>query len=104
MARRLRHLDTKKSPLSFHAIFPEVTEKPEVPVRGMIQFLHSADLEKEWYGDRAYWEAYLGMLARDRFNSFNLVFAHQTPYKTPPSTFIFTVKKYPKVKVLGLSD
>ena len=104
MARRLRHLDTKKSPLSFHAIFPEATEKPEIPVRGMIQFLHSADLEREWYYDRAYWEAYLGMLARDRFNSFNLVFAHQTSYLAPPYPFLFTVEKYPQVKATGLSE
>jgi hypothetical protein len=69
----------------------------------MVQFLHSADLEREWYYDASYWDAYLGMLARDRFNSFNLVFAHQTDYLAPPYPFLLEVEKYPGVRVPGLS-
>jgi hypothetical protein len=83
---------------------PEESGRPDTAVRGMVQFLHNADLEKSWYYDPEYWTQYLGMLARCRFNSFNLVFAHQTSYLAPPYPFLFNVEKYPKVQVPGLSD
>src|SRR5262249_27254586 len=50
------------------------------PIRGIRYFLHNADLERDWYYSREYWDEYLGMLARNHFNRFNLVFAHQTEY------------------------
>ncbi len=92
------------APLSqWLASLPHETGRPAVPVRGMIQFLHDADLERSWYYDREYWENYLGMLARDRFNSLNLVFAHQTSYLAPPYPFLFDVEEFPQVRVPGLS-
>ncbi|PYV10338.1 MAG: hypothetical protein DMG07_21290 [Acidobacteria bacterium] len=104
LARRINRLPPGTLPARALADTREETAKPEVPVRGMVQFLHSADLEREWYYDPRYWEAYLAMLARDRFNSFNLVFAHQTDYLAPPYPFLFTVEEYPGVRVPGLSE
>ncbi len=82
----------------------EATAIPTVSVRGMVQFLHNADLERSWYYDQEYWKSYLGMLARNRFNSLNLVFAHQTHYLAPPYPFLFAVEEYPQVRVPGLGE
>lgn len=102
-ARRIDFLEAQSSADRILGRIAEKGEKPEVPLRGIIQFLHSADLERHWYYDPEYWSAYLGMLARDRFNSLNLVFAHQTEYLAPPYPFLFNIEKYPQVKVPGLS-
>ncbi len=103
LARRVTHMDARTPLTQWLRNLRTETGKPAVPVRGMIQFLHSADLERSWYYDREYWETYFGMLARDRFNSFNLVFAHQTGYLAPPYPFLFDVEEFPQVRVPGLS-
>ena len=103
LARRITPLESGTPLSQWLGNFPPETGEPAVPLRGMIQFLHSADLERSWYYDREYWETYLGMLAKDRFNSFNLVFAHQSSYLAPPYPFLFDVEEYPQVRVPGLS-
>jgi hypothetical protein len=57
---------------------------PAVALRGIRYFLHNHDLEQRWYYSHDYWDEYFAMLARNRFNRFNLVFAHQTDYLAPP--------------------
>lgn len=99
-----RTISYAKSVTQALSLVREVDETPELAVRGMVQFLHNADLEREWYYDKEYWRTYLGMLAKDRFNSFNLVFAHQTAYLAPPYPFLVNVDKYPQIRVPGLSD
>jgi hypothetical protein len=73
------------------------------PMRGIRYFLHNEDLEKDWYYSREYWQAYFEMLARNRFNRFNLVFAHQTNYLAPPYPFWFEVEGFPEIRAPGLS-
>ncbi len=77
---------------------------PAVEMRGIRYFLHNADLEKNWYYSKDYWEQYLAMLARNRFNRFNLVFAHQTNYLAPPYPFWLSLPEFPGIRVPGLSD
>src|SRR5574341_1276478 len=43
------------------------------------------------------------MLARNRFNRFNLVFAHQTNYLAPPYPFWLALPEFPQIRVPGLS-
>ena len=43
------------------------------------------------------------MLARQRFNRFNLVFAHQTNYLAPPYPFWLDLPEFPEIRVPGLS-
>ncbi|MCC6860228.1 MAG: hypothetical protein IT158_16795 [Bryobacterales bacterium] len=76
---------------------------PRTPVRGIRHFLHNADLEKDWYYSRDYWARYLAMLARARFNRFNLVFAHQTNYLAPPYPFWIALPEFPDIRVPGLA-
>jgi hypothetical protein len=91
------------SPFDFDSI-PDTSESPRVPVRSMALFLHSQDNEREWYYSKEYWEDYFGMLAASRWNAFNLVFSHQTPYLAPMYPFHVEIDAFPEVKVKGLSD
>ncbi len=77
--------------------------EPATPIRGIRYFVHNADLEKSWYFSHEYWTAFFQMLARNRFNRFNLVFAHQTEYLAPPYPFWVTVDEFPEVKARGVS-
>jgi hypothetical protein len=76
---------------------------PKVRMRGVRRFLHNAELEADWYHSREHWDAYFAMLARQRFNRFNLVFAHQTDYLAPPYPFWLEVSEFPEVRVPGLA-
>lgn len=75
---------------------------PAVEMRGIRYFLHNQDLEKKWYYSTDYWDRYFEMLARDRFNRFNLVFAHQTNYLAPPYPFWVELPEFPQIRVPGL--
>ena len=77
---------------------------PATPIRGIRVFIHNRDLDESWYYSKDYWQEFFAMLARDRFNRFNLVFAHQTNYMAPPYPFWVAVEKFPQVRVPGLTD
>jgi hypothetical protein len=76
---------------------------PEVAMRGIRYFLHNQDLEQNWYYSHDYWDEYFSMLAKDRFNRFNLVFAHQTNYLAPPYPFWLQLPEFPQIRVPGLT-
>lgn len=82
----------------------EISESPLVPVRSMAVLLHNEDCEKDWYYSEDYWQEYLGMLAADRWNHFNLIFSHQTPYLSPLYAFHVKVKEHPEVRAIGLTE
>ncbi len=77
--------------------------RPATPIRGIRYFLHNRDLQADWYYSQDYWTAYLRMLARNRFNRFNLVFAHQTNYLAPPYPFWVSLAEFPQIRVPGLA-
>jgi hypothetical protein len=77
--------------------------KPATNMRGIRYFIHNEAMEKSWYFSKDYWDTYFAMLARDRFNRFNLVFAHQTNYLAPPYPFWVDVPEFPEIKALGVS-
>ena len=76
---------------------------PATAMRGIRYFIHNRDLDRRWYYSREYWDEYFAMLARNRFNRFNLVFAHQTNYLAPPYPFWLDLPEFPEVRVPGLS-
>ncbi len=78
--------------------------QPATPMRAIRSFVHNEDLEKSWYYSREYWDAYFSMLAGNRFNRFNLVFAHQTNYLAPPYPYWIALPEFPEIRVPGLSD
>lgn len=82
---------------------PPTSEAPKVPVRGVFTFLHNADLEREWFYSHQFWRDYFGMLAQHRYNSFNLVFSHQTYYLAPLFPFFINVPEHPEVQAIDLT-
>ncbi len=91
-------------PVSWFSLIKEGEESPGVPVRSMAVLLHSEDCEKDWYYSRAYWQEYFALLAANRWNAFNLIFSHQTPYLSPLYAFHVKVEQHPEVKVRGLTE
>jgi hypothetical protein len=79
------------------------TGAPATPIRGIRRFLHNEDLEEDWYYSREHWLDFFAMLARNRFNRFNLVFAHQTNYLAPPYPFWLSLPEFPQIRVPGLT-
>lgn len=77
---------------------------PATQIRGIRVFVHNHDLDESWFYSRDYWQEFFAMLARDRFNRFNLVFAHQTNYLAPPYPFWVRLEKFPAVRVPGLTE
>ena len=53
-------------------------EAPYLETRGIYELPHNRDLEKDRFYSKEYWTTYFNMLARNRINSFNYVFSHQT--------------------------
>ena len=51
-----------------------IVEQPTNLVRSVMRQFTSELYDKPWFYDRAMWPQYLGMLARQRFNRFNLSF------------------------------
>jgi hypothetical protein len=76
---------------------------PKTPIRGIRYFLHNQEMERDWYYSHEYWDEYLSMLARNRFNRFNLVFAHQTDYLAPPYPFWVDLPEFPTIRARNLT-
>jgi hypothetical protein len=76
---------------------------PKTRIRGIRYFLHNEEMERDWYYSHEYWDEYLSMLARNRFNRFNLVFAHQTDYLAPPYPFWVDLPQFPTIHARNLS-
>lgn len=74
-----------------------ISRSPHIAVRGVYTFLHSEALEREWFYSEEYWRSYFGMLARSKFNMFNLVFGHQTGYLSPLFPYFIEVPEHPEV-------
>ncbi len=81
----------------------DVKTAPHTAIRGIRRFIHNAELESDWYYSRDYWDEYFSMLARDRYNRFNLVFAHQTDYLAPPYPFWIDVPEFPTIRARNLT-
>ena len=67
----------------------DATEKPFMPERGLsIYTMHRATFESFFY-DEQYWAEYLDMLARNRFNTFVLIFGYENwGYFAPPYPYL----------------
>jgi hypothetical protein len=74
---------------------------PATATRGVRILVHTADLEKPWYTSEEFWREYFQLLARNRFNRFNLIFA--TPHSAPPYPYWVAVDGFGSVKVPGLT-
>lgn len=76
--------------------------KPATRMRGIRSFFHNEEMSKEWYFSKDYWNSYFAMLAKNRFNRFNLVFAHSTNYLSPPFPFWVEIPEFTDVRALDI--
>lgn len=81
----------------------EAKGAPRNRMRGIRYFIHNKEMEKDWYYSHDYWDQYFSMLARNRFNRFNLVFASQVNYLAPPYPFWLDIPTFPEIRVPGLT-
>ncbi|MBI4663921.1 MAG: hypothetical protein HY735_34405 [Verrucomicrobia bacterium] len=82
----------------------EAVESPSVPQRALsIYTMHRAAFEQRFF-DEAYWASYFDMLARDRFDSFVLIFGYENGgYFAPAYPYFFDVEGFPDVRVVDFS-
>lgn len=90
LCERLEHSENK-------IITEDFNDAPYTRVRGIYDFLHNKDIEKEWFYSKEYWTEYFDMLANNRYNSYNLVFSHQTHYLVPMFAYFLKVEEHPEV-------
>ncbi len=82
----------------------ELSEKPANAMRRMRVMLHHEANEEDTYLSPEYWDWYLDLLVKNRFNALNLVFSHQTSYMAPMYPWHIRVPGFENVKVKGLSE
>jgi hypothetical protein len=101
VADRIGWADDPGNPLSE---VRDTIEKPAVTERALsIYTFHQANFESYFY-DEAYWAKYLDMLAKNRFNTFALLFGYENwGYVSPPYPYFFDVEEFPNVKVVGIT-
>ena len=83
---------------------PDVVESPGVPERAVsIYTMQRAAFEQRFY-DETYWARYFDMLARDRFNSFVLIFGYENGgFLAPCYPYFFDVEGFSDVRMAGLT-
>ena len=67
-------VQNSSDPLTSIARTPALAERPANEVRSVTRLFVSDVHDKPWYSDREMWPQYLTMLAKHRFNRFNLAF------------------------------
>ncbi len=91
-------------PRQWLATIRNTRETPYVPERAVSKYtMHRSHFESYFY-DEKYWARYLDMLARNRFNTFVLIFGYENSgYFAPPYPYFFEVEGFSDVRVVGLS-
>jgi hypothetical protein len=79
-------------------------ERPYTPERGLsIYTMQKAAFEQRFFDD-AYWARYFDVLARNRFNTFVLIFGYENGgYFAPAYPYFFDVEGFPEVRVTDLT-
>ncbi|UCC96650.1 MAG: hypothetical protein JSW66_12485, partial [Phycisphaerales bacterium] len=82
----------------------DIREEPAVPERALsIYTMHQGNFESYFYNEQ-YWRRYLDMLAKNRFNTFALLFGYENwGYVSPPYPYFFDLDEFPDVKVVGIT-
>ncbi len=82
----------------------DTVETPSVADRGVTIFtMQQAQFENRLH-DENYWSRYFDMLARDRFNTFQVLFAYEMDgYMCPAYPYFVNVDSFPGIRVEGLT-
>ncbi len=100
-ADRIGWAQDKGNPLSE---VRDATEKPYVSERAASMYtMNKANFESFFY-DEEHWETYLDMLAKNRFNTFALLFGYENHgYFSPPYPQFFDVEGFDDIHVVGVT-
>ena len=83
----------------------EISERPAVTERAVSIYTMNRRYWESRFYDEAYWTRYFDMLAGDRFNMFTIIFGYENGgFLAPPYPYFFDVRKYPGVKMNGLTQ
>jgi hypothetical protein len=93
-----------KNPANPFSEVQDAKEKPDAPERGSsIYTMHKATFEQRFYDDN-YWARYFDMLARDRYDSFVLIFGYENGgYMTPAYPWFFDVEGFTNIAVSNVT-
>jgi len=72
-------------------------QEPFTKTRGLYKFIHNMDCEKDWFFSKDYWIWWFDQMALCRYNSYNLVFSHQTYYLAPMFAYFLDMPEFPGV-------
>lgn len=101
VATRIGWASNRATPLSE---VRDTVESPSVKDRGVILFTMQKHQYEDRLHDERYWASYLDMLADDRFNTIEVLFAYEANgYNCPVYPYYIDVDGFADVKVVGLS-
>lgn len=82
----------------------DVREQPAVGERALSMYTMSHSHFESYFYNQDYWARYFDLVAKNRFNSFALLFAYEAAgYFAPAYPYFLDVEGFPDVRVAGLS-
>ena len=101
IADRVGWAEDPKDPLSE---VRDIDEAPAVSERALSKYTMQRAHFESTFHDEAYWAGYLDMLAKNRFNTFALLFGYENGgYFAPPYPYFFNVEGYDDIRVVGMT-
>jgi len=86
------------------AQIPNVQEKPDTGERSVTKMLMNRSVVEQYFYSEEFWRQYLNMLAKNRYNTFVLMFGYGSAgYFDPPYPFLFDLPEFPGVRVVGIT-
>jgi len=80
-----------------------ISEKPALAERAVSVFTMNRTYWESRFYDEAYWERYLDMLAKNRFNSLVVIFGYENGgFLAPCYPYFFNVEEFPEVRMVGI--
>jgi hypothetical protein len=82
----------------------DLSERPFLVERGISMYtMQRAYFESRLY-DENYWKRYFDLLARNRINTFTIIFGYENGgFMAPPYPYFFDTPSYPNVLLVGLT-
>ncbi|MDA2925859.1 hypothetical protein MYX78_01280 [Acidobacteria bacterium AH-259-G07] len=101
VAEQIRLADEETDPL---ASISNASEKPAIQERSVTRMIMNRAVAEKYFYSEQYWDRYLNMLAKYRYNTFTLMFGYGSAgYFEPPYPFLFDVPEFPEVQVIGIT-
>ena len=101
VAERVSWSTDRKAPLSQ---VETITEKPDVGTRAISMYTMNRRYWESRFYDEVYWERYMDLLAKNRFNSLVIIFGYENGgFLAPCYPYFFDVDGFPGIGMEGLT-